>query len=209
VTRHSSIPGRRRRNSVAGSFVSHRADMLNSPSWRVSSLSARRVLDRIAIELCRHGGHVGDDGKGLAVTYADFEAYGVERHCIAPAIREAVALGLLRITKQSRGGNADFRSVTLYRPTYPQMIDAEPTDEWKRIETVDEAKRIAITARAAQKPTRNRKPARKSPPTPVRKTHTENSDFPHRFSRTTAPGKTPPRSISGESLSDGRQPRRA
>ena len=180
---------RRRKNSIASAFASHRAEMLNSATWKVLSLSGRRVLDRIAVELCSHGGHLGG---GLPVTYSDFEEYGVERHCIAPAIREVVALGFLRITRPGRGGNADFRSVTLYRPTYLQSPDAEPTDEWKRIKTADEAKQIAVTARQKK----NRKPVRKSPPTPVRKSRTENSNLPHRFSRTTAPGKTPPLSIS-------------
>jgi hypothetical protein len=191
--RHSSLAGRHRRNKIAGAFASHRAEMLASPSWKVSSLSARRVLDRVALELCSHGGHVGD---GLPVTYADFEKYGVERHCIAPAIREAVALGFLQIMRQGRGGNADFRSVTLYRPTYLQRVDGEPTDEWKHIKTVDEAKDFAKRARAEKTVTRNRKPERNSPPTLVRDARTENSNSPHRFSRTAPTGKSPPLSIS-------------
>jgi hypothetical protein len=54
--------------------------MLESPAWRVLSLSAHRVLYRVVIELRHHGGHEGD---GLCVTYADFETYGIERHAIA------------------------------------------------------------------------------------------------------------------------------
>jgi hypothetical protein len=124
--KHSSIAGRRRRNSIASAFASHRIEMLDSPAWRVLSLSGHRVLSRVAIELARHGGHIGD---GLPVTYADFQGYGIERHAIAPAIREVEALGFLRITQKGRAGNAEFRRATLYRPTYLQSVDSQPTDE--------------------------------------------------------------------------------
>ena len=49
---------------------------------------------RIALELRKHGGH--DNGK-LPITYDDFENYGVHRHSIAPAIRELVALGFIKV----------------------------------------------------------------------------------------------------------------
>jgi hypothetical protein len=145
--KHSSIAGRRRRNSIASTFASHRIEMLNSPAWRVLSLSGRRVLDRVAIELAHHGGHIGN---GLPVTYADFQKYGIERHAIAPAIREVVALGFLRIMQMGRAGNAEFRRATLYRPTYLQSVDNEPTDEWRRITSLADAKAKAEEARAAQ-----------------------------------------------------------
>src|SRR5271169_202273 len=118
----SSIAGHRRRNRIAGQFTALLTDMLESPAWRVLSLSARRVLDRVAIELRHHGGY---EGNGLCVTYADFQRFGIERHAIPPAIREAVALGFLRITQQGRAGNADFRRSTLYKLTYVNTIYGE------------------------------------------------------------------------------------
>ena len=51
----SSIAGRRRRNRIAGQFTALLTDILESPAWRVLSLSAHRVLDQIAIELRHHG----------------------------------------------------------------------------------------------------------------------------------------------------------
>jgi hypothetical protein len=192
--RHSSIAGRRRRNSIAGVFASHRAEMLISPAWKALSLSGRRVLDRVAIELCNHGGHFGDDGKGLPVTYEHFVEYGIERHCIAPAIREVVALGFLEIMRQGCAGNREFRQVTLYRPTYLQNCDREPSDEWKRIRTVDDAKRIAAAARALAT-RRNRKPVRENPLTAVRETRIETADSPVGVSRTTPGGETRTTSI--------------
>ena len=65
--------------------------MLESPTFRELSLSARRVLDRLEIELAHHGGM--DNGR-LPVTYDDFQRYGIDRNAIAPAILELIAPGL-------------------------------------------------------------------------------------------------------------------
>jgi hypothetical protein len=82
-----------RRNRIGGQFAPRTIEMIRSPAWRVLGLSARRVIDRIEIELADHGGT--DNGK-LPVTYDDFVRYGIHRHAIAPGIREAEALGLSR-----------------------------------------------------------------------------------------------------------------
>jgi hypothetical protein len=163
----TGIAGQGRRNRIGESFVALLTEILESPAWRVLSLSARRVLDRVAIELRHHGGYQGD---GLCVTFANFEDYGIERHAIAPAIREAVALGFLRITRRGRAGNAEFRRAQWYQPTYLNTRDGEPTHEWRRFDTIAKAKQKAIEARATQ----NRNPVRVSPPTSVRVTRTEN-----------------------------------
>jgi hypothetical protein len=135
---------RQRRTAIGGQFAPRTIEMLRSPAWRVLSLSARRVLDRLEIELADHGGT--DNGK-LPVTYQDFVQYGIERHAIAPALREVVVLGFIEITERGRAGNAEFRRPSLYRLTYRHTRSA-PTDEWKRIGE-DEAEEIARAARAA------------------------------------------------------------
>lgn len=56
--------------SYSQPFVGHLVGMLESPAYRVLTLSARRVLDRLEIELLRHGGN--ENGR-LAVTYRQFE----------------------------------------------------------------------------------------------------------------------------------------
>ena len=127
--RIAGIAGHRRRNQIAGQFSAVLIETLDSPAWRVLSLSARRVLDRVRIELGRHAGH---ESARLPVSYDDFEAYGIERHCIAAAIREAVALGFLRITREGRAGNAEHRQVAFYQLTFVNNTDGEPlTHEWK------------------------------------------------------------------------------
>jgi hypothetical protein len=121
-----------RRTMIGGQFAPHTIEMLRSPAWCALSLSARRVLDRLEIELADHGGV--DNGK-LPVTYDDFCRYGIHRHAISPAIRETVALGFLVVTEQGRAGNAEFRKPNLFRLTYRHTRNMAPTDEWRRIST--------------------------------------------------------------------------
>jgi hypothetical protein len=141
-----------RRTAIGEQFAPRTIRMLRSPAWRVLSLSARRVLDRIEIELADHGG--ADNGK-LPVTYDDCERYGIHRHAIGPAIREAVALGFLEVTEHGRAGNAEWRKPNLFRLAYRNTAYDGPTDEWARIETDEQAEAIASAARlASQQPTK-------------------------------------------------------
>src|SRR5262245_1325771 len=136
--------GRRRRTKIDEQFAVRTIPMLESPAYRALSLSAHRVLSRIEIEHAHHGG--ADNGK-LPVTYDDFEKYGVHRHSIGAAIRECVALGFLEITEQGHAGNAEFRTPNKFRLTYAYAVKVAPTDDWKRIETIEEALGIASAAR--------------------------------------------------------------
>jgi hypothetical protein len=110
------------------------------------SLSARRILDRIEIELAHHGGK--DNGR-LPVTFENFENYGVDRHSIAPAIREIVALGFAEITQQGRAGNAEWRKPNLFRLTYKPAKGhiGHGTNEWRRFQAVEDAQAAASAAR--------------------------------------------------------------
>jgi len=143
---------RRRRTRIEEQFVARTVPMLQSPAFRALSLSAHRVLARIELEHASHGGV--DNGK-LPVTYNNFVEYGVDRHAVAPAIRECVALGFLEITEQGRAGNAEFRSPNKFRLTYI-YAGPKPTDEWKQIETDEQAKVLAVAARRSSR--KNRKP---------------------------------------------------
>jgi hypothetical protein len=75
------------------------------------------------------------------------EEYGIYRKAIPLAIRELVALGFIEVTEQGCAGNAEFRSPSKYRVTYRHVDRANPTDEWRRIKTDDEATMIAQGAR--------------------------------------------------------------
>ena len=136
-----------KRTSIGEQFAPHTIRMIRSPAWCAMSLSARRVLDRLEIELASHGGT--DNGK-LPCTYDDFQRYGILRHAIGPAIREAAALGFLEITVPGRAGNADWRKPNVFRLTYRITTNAKPTDEWALITTEEEAAEIARAARTSR-----------------------------------------------------------
>jgi hypothetical protein len=52
------------------------------------------------------------------------------------------------VTEQGRAGNAEFRKPNLFRLTYRHVDRANPTDEWRRVKTIEDAKEIAKAARA-------------------------------------------------------------
>ena len=137
----------KRRNSISGQFAARLIEMLESPAYRVLSRSAHMVLARVEIELAHHGGN--DNGR-LPVTTENFVDYGMHRTSVAPAIREAQALGFIRITERGHGGNAEYRSPNRFFLTYAYTLDSKrqpPTDEWRRIKTLEEANQTARTAR--------------------------------------------------------------
>jgi hypothetical protein len=137
----------RNRPVIGAQFAPRRIDMMESAAFRALSLSARRVLDRLEIELAHHGGK--DNGR-LPVTFDDFVAYGLHRHAIGPAIREAVALGFVEITRRGRAGNAEWRLPNLFRLTYRHAkgVAGDGSHEWKSIADDAEALKLAATARA-------------------------------------------------------------
>jgi hypothetical protein len=171
---------KKHRAKISGQFAARLTEMLESPAYRVLSVSAHRVLSRIEVELARHGGT--DNGK-LPVTFDNFESYGIERHAIAPAIRELVALGFIEITERGRGGNAEFRTPNKYRITYRDArgVEGDGSHEWRQVQSLQQALDLARAARkapkkqrtSAEKPTEGQcgKTHRKAR-FPVRKTHT-------------------------------------
>jgi hypothetical protein len=192
----------RRRNQIPGQFAPRLIEMLRSPAYRALSRAAHQVLARLEIELADHGGM--DNGE-LIVTFDQFEEYGIHRHAIAPAIRELVALGLVEITEQGLGGNAEYRRPSKYRLAYRPVGRAESTDEWRKI-TAEDAMRIAEGARGhPEKPSVEKRTEKPKFPSAVSATgkkqktsvekrtetsvekRTENSIFPVAETATTVP----------------------
>src|SRR5262245_33528342 len=201
----------RRRSSIAGQFSPRLVEMLESTAYRAMSLSAHRVMSRIEPELAYHGGN--DNGR-LPVTKRDFIDYGVHNDAIAPAIREAEALGFIRVVERGRGGNAENRRPNLFRLTFAYDRNSRrepPTHDWRKIKTLEEAIEIARAARAAKSHTaismghraaqsaarKNRNRSRKPGPKSVPEIRTENPDSPVLETRTTGSVRKPgPLSIS-------------
>jgi hypothetical protein len=142
----------KRRNRINGQFAARLIEMLESPAYRVLSASGHKVISRIEIELGHHGGN--DNGR-LPVTTNDFVEYGMHRTSVAPAIREAEALGFIRITERGRGGNAEYRTPNLFFLTYAQSRNSgkhPPTHDWRRFNTLQEAEEAAQSARTNKDP---------------------------------------------------------
>ncbi|MET4033030.1 MULTISPECIES: hypothetical protein [Bradyrhizobium] len=139
----------RRSSSFSGQFAGRLVEMLESYAYRTLSLSALRLINRIEIELAHHGGH--DNGR-LPVTFDDFEHYGIHRHAIAPAMREAEALGFIEVTVRGRAGSANRRSPNLFRLTFRPVKGArnDGTHEWRQIKSAEEAEALARAARLAK-----------------------------------------------------------
>ena len=141
-----------RRNRINEQFSVRLIRMLESPAYQALSVSAHRAISRIEIELAAHGGN--DNGK-LPVTYQNFIDYSMVRGSIAPALREAEALGFIECTKRGSGGNAEYREPSLYRLTFAHPRDSRqcpPSHEWQRIKTIEEAEQIARAARTNRNP---------------------------------------------------------
>jgi hypothetical protein len=137
-----------KRNSVASYFSSRPVELLESPAFRILSLSAQRALARIEIELRQHAGN--GNGK-LIVTKEQFIEYGIHQDAIAPALRELDALGIAIITQHGRGGNAERRQPNKFLLNYMcGAVDVHDliTNSWKRYKTVEEAAKVAAAARA-------------------------------------------------------------
>jgi hypothetical protein len=130
---------------INGQFAPRCIDMLESPAYRVLTLAARRLLDRIEIELAHHGGL---ENGNLPVTYDQLKAYGIPRRYISPAIYELAILGFIE-AKRGRGGNAEFRQPNRFRLTYRPVQRVRggdvtgPTDDWRRFKTIEETLQVA------------------------------------------------------------------
>ena len=81
------------------------------------------------------------------MTYDDLARFGIHRHAISAAMRECEALGFIEVTERGRAGNAEFRSPNKFRITYRHMPNGPATDEWQRIQTIEEAEALARSAR--------------------------------------------------------------
>jgi hypothetical protein len=166
-----------KRSKINGQFAPRTIEMLRSPAMQVLSLTGRRILDRLEIELSSHGGR---DNGGLPVTHDDLVEFGIDRHAIGPALREIEVLGFVEI-KRGRAGNAEFRRPNLFRLTYRPTKGGCETDEWRQIQTVEQAEKIAARARGATAKNQWRRGRRKH--FPVGETHTKlNGGNPHQAS---------------------------
>jgi hypothetical protein len=137
---------KKRTNQINGQFAPRTIEMLRSAAMRVLSLTGRRILDRVEIELAQHGGK--DNGK-LPITYKDLIAFGIHDHAIGAGLREVEALGFVEI-KHGIAGSAAHRKPNLFRLTYRPADGKQETNEWARIRSIEQAEKIVSEARQAK-----------------------------------------------------------
>jgi hypothetical protein len=142
-------------------FVMHYRSLLRSPAWRALSGEGHKVLHRIEEEHMDHG---GKENGVLIVTYHDFQENNIgHRRSIARGIREAEALGLLRL-KRGRAGNGEFKTPNLFRltylPTYQDGKQVPPTGEWREVKSMEDARARLDAVKGPPKPSAWRKTAK-------------------------------------------------
>jgi hypothetical protein len=153
VSKKRSVWSKDATNKISGYFAPRLAEMLRSPSYRVLSLAAHRVMARIEIELSYHQSSATAareaNGRGLPVTYAQLEEYGLQHRGIAPAIRELVALGFVEVMQRGCGGNSSFKKLNTYRLTYRHAVGhpGDGSHEWRLITDLQTAEANAEQAR--------------------------------------------------------------
>jgi hypothetical protein len=138
---------RRRKTQIDGAFSWRLIEMLESPVLQVLNQSEHRVLMRLEIELGHHGGT--ENGR-LIVTFKSFALFGVDRQAIAPSLRVLTTLGIVKKTKQGAGGRTEYHDASEYGLTYRHTDTENPTNEWRAVKSLDEAKRLATVARKAK-----------------------------------------------------------
>ncbi len=133
--------------TISGTFVAHTLEMRTSIAWRHLPDDARRILDQLEVEHMEHGG--AENGR-LVRTYTDFHKGGIRRSSIALAIRQAVALGFLKVTVAGTRSAGVFRAPNFYALTYlnGRRNSHQATDDWRRIVSDDQAH--AALQRAAE-----------------------------------------------------------
>jgi hypothetical protein len=132
------MSSRHKPNKIAEQFIAHTREMRESIAWRYLPDNARRILDRLELEHMHHAG--GENGR-LPCTYTDFAQAGIRRRSVSLAIQQCEALGFLEVTTRGGLSRAGSKWPSLYRLTYPtgSSSSAQPTHDWRKIKTRDEA----------------------------------------------------------------------
>jgi hypothetical protein len=142
--RRGGIAGRKRRTQIEGQFIAYTREMIESPAFRTLSLQARKVLHRLELEHCAHGG--AENGR-LPCRYQDFEDYGCRRKGINHALIEVEALGFVKTITLGTRAYGDIRGkASTFLLNYLPRPDGPPTHDWKKIESIEMAKQLVEDA---------------------------------------------------------------
>lgn len=130
------------------------ADLYDSPAFR--ALSPHDVLTYLALLRELKGYNNGD----LSLPLTRAKACGISHHLtLARSLRALCAVGLVAVTRKGGCSKGGQRLATLYRVTDRECYDipakqleaSPPTNEWKRIASVDAARKAIEAAEASVK----------------------------------------------------------
>ncbi|MEP3232254.1 MAG: hypothetical protein ABJO30_05455 [Hyphomicrobiales bacterium] len=129
----------KKRSWLDTGFVPHRLEMKLSPAWNVKPVPLWRILDRLETEHMRHGGM--NNGE-LFVSYNQFMEAGVSKRRISSMLECGEQLGFIEIVRPIDSWRGDVRAPNRYRLTYLPTRNVKPTDEWKKIQSIEQAQTI-------------------------------------------------------------------
>lgn len=124
-------------------------EMVHCLAFRSLSRAALFCLFRLITE---HMAHAGRQNGLLAVTYADFSAFGVRESSIPGALRELEHAGFVLMTVRGGRSYGCARRPSRFRLTWlPTAEGMAPTNDWKRPEKKMSApgKGCALPSKAA------------------------------------------------------------
>jgi hypothetical protein len=136
---------RSRPNTIQGQFRYHTIDFVASPVWRALSLSERKILDRIDLELASHGGR---DNGDLIITRRDFADFGVSPKAQLRGIAGLVALGPIKWMPGHASPDPAHGRAARFGILYRSTLNGPSEEQWRRFKTIDEVKATLTRARA-------------------------------------------------------------
>jgi len=119
-------------------FVKLPRDVLESASWRLLSINARRFLDFLMIEHMRHGGRRNGF---LLAPYRQLYAFGIGAHFVNDAIEEVERAGLMDC-KRGTGRRPNYYTLTWL----PLADGAAPNNRWRSVVHAVSTKNACQTA---------------------------------------------------------------
>jgi hypothetical protein len=129
--------------------------MLESPAWGAMTASAKRIVERVAVE---HMGNKGRCNGELIVTYADFARFGIRKSSVIEAIAIAVGLGWIDVTVRGSKAHGTYKNPSQYALTWLPRRDGTPAvNRWKG---VDEERARKVVAGARDPSWRPKRPKR-------------------------------------------------
>jgi hypothetical protein len=151
VTKRARSKWAKGERKIEASFVPFPAEMIEGAAFRSLSASGFKVLLLLGTVWARHGGPGANINGKIVASYERFAKFwGMDKHSVAMALRELVALGFIE-RKKGSAGNADARESNAFRLTYlpAEGVPGTGSHDWRKFATGDQAEAVRTEARGA------------------------------------------------------------